>query len=342
MCYRLGNVRCLPPGTLVGLVGWCRHHPRLVSAGEIQQRWTSHSTASPTSCPGLGLGAAAAHAELEVGRLRPSDTGALPACRCQGQGEHLPLVNTSLSNHFPLSVVSIGLLFILVSYDDNITWTPLQDSIVPTLRIGYVSTARLKHTGLKSMDSDPLCLQERSPTALYLEVKLYLLHEKTFSPSASLSPSCGWIWSYTCWYGGQGWMDPRQWRKQIFFIETNDIWRMVLPCPVYPLLQRARTWKTGVGDFCCGKKRCSSPNTNFSLFDSLSPLFLLRDNQEESSPPRLCRLLHWTCNKCIHSATCVCCFKIILLPPLKRRSPLKIKLELAACRNDYSHVRKFF
>lgn len=38
----------------------------------------------------------------------------------------------------------------------------------------------------------------------------------------------------------------------------------------------------------------------------------------------------------------LCHFKIILLVPLKRRSALKMKLELAACRNDYSHIWKLF
>ena len=73
---------------------------------------------STSVLPGLRVGAAAAHAGLEVGRAdRPSDTGALLACRCRGQGEHLPLVKT-LEPLLTHSVISIGLLFILVSCDD--------------------------------------------------------------------------------------------------------------------------------------------------------------------------------------------------------------------------------
>lgn len=76
--YRMGNI--LPLGTSVVRVGWCRHHPRPVSAGEIQRRWTSHSTAPPVSCTGSGLGAGAAHTELEAGRFRQTMRHRSPPC----------------------------------------------------------------------------------------------------------------------------------------------------------------------------------------------------------------------------------------------------------------------
>lgn len=96
--YRLGNIFCVPLGTLVIWMGCCRHHTRLVSAGEIQWRWTSHGTAPPTSCPRLGLGAATAHIELEVGRLSQTIGHRSPPClpapragQTSPSGKNLPL-----------------------------------------------------------------------------------------------------------------------------------------------------------------------------------------------------------------------------------------------------------
>lgn len=129
-CYRLGNVPRLSPGTSVAWVGWCRHHRRLVSAGEISG--DGPATARLHHCPAHTRGEGQPQLTLSWkwgSSDRPSDAGAPPARQCQGQHEHLPLANTSPSNHLPLSVAAIGLsviLFILVSCDDNIVWRALQ------------------------------------------------------------------------------------------------------------------------------------------------------------------------------------------------------------------------
>lgn len=76
--------------------------------------------------------------------------GALPVCQCQGQGKHLPLVETSLSNHFPLSVTSVGLLFIFVSCNDNIIWRLLwtrQYGPYPEALLGTPSQTGTPRTG---------------------------------------------------------------------------------------------------------------------------------------------------------------------------------------------------
>lgn len=48
--YRLGNVCCLPLGTV--LDGWCRHHLRWSVLG----RFTGDGPTAPPTCPRLGMG----------------------------------------------------------------------------------------------------------------------------------------------------------------------------------------------------------------------------------------------------------------------------------------------